>query len=165
MAWLSQWRYSHIWCMHVACILSFRNSTLFLTRTEPQISPDTFCKAFPFHLLFDRELVIRQAGTAISRVIPETLQNCLLTDIVEMVSHNHYSKIRSTIYNKRNQRLPVSHYQIGKYEPRTERAQRMTLHIINSLSLLKFLIIFLPLCIILHYTNFQRYEKLLCKRI
>ncbi|ODN06498.1 Guanylate cyclase soluble subunit beta-1 [Orchesella cincta] len=52
---------------------------------EPKISPDTFSKAFPFHLLFDRNLIIRQAGTAIARVIPETTQGCRLTEIVDMV--------------------------------------------------------------------------------
>jgi len=62
--------------------------------TEPKISPDTFSKAFPFHLLFDRNLVIRQAGTAIARVIPETTQGCRLTEIVDMVSffnHCHFN--------------------------------------------------------------------------
>lgn len=39
--------------------------------SEPKISPASFCRAFPFHLLFDRDLVIQQAGTSISRVIPK----------------------------------------------------------------------------------------------
>ncbi|CAL8081694.1 unnamed protein product [Orchesella dallaii] len=52
---------------------------------EPKISPDTFSKAFPFHLLFDRNLIVRQAGTAIARVIPETTKGCRLTEIVDMV--------------------------------------------------------------------------------
>ncbi|CAG7821178.1 unnamed protein product [Allacma fusca] len=52
---------------------------------EPKISPDTFCKAFPFHVLFDRNLIVRQAGSAIARVIPETTQDCHITSILEMV--------------------------------------------------------------------------------
>uniref|UniRef100_UPI00358EE678 guanylate cyclase soluble subunit beta-1 n=1 Tax=Myxine glutinosa TaxID=7769 RepID=UPI00358EE678 len=35
------------------------------------IGPDTFCKAFPFHLIFDHSLTILQCGWAISRIIPQ----------------------------------------------------------------------------------------------
>ncbi|KAH9507823.1 Guanylate cyclase soluble subunit beta-1 [Bulinus truncatus] len=38
---------------------------------EPKISPASFCRAFPFHMLFDRGMVIQQAGLSIGRVIPE----------------------------------------------------------------------------------------------
>lgn len=38
---------------------------------ETRISPYTFCKAFPFHLMFDRELVLTQCGNAIFRVLPQ----------------------------------------------------------------------------------------------
>lgn len=36
----------------------------------PLISPATFCKVFPFHLIFDRQMKIVQAGKSVSRVIP-----------------------------------------------------------------------------------------------
>lgn len=32
---------------------------------ENKISPLTFCKAFPFHLVFDRNLVVRQVSESI----------------------------------------------------------------------------------------------------
>jgi len=48
-----------------------RTQMLTLPRhTAPLISPATFCKVFPFHLMFDRQMKIVQAGKAVSRVIP-----------------------------------------------------------------------------------------------
>ncbi|XP_045151732.1 guanylate cyclase soluble subunit beta-1 [Echinops telfairi] len=38
---------------------------------ESRISPSTFCKAFPFHIVFDRDLVVTQCGNAIYRVLPQ----------------------------------------------------------------------------------------------
>ncbi|XP_078602354.1 guanylate cyclase soluble subunit beta-1-like [Branchiostoma floridae x Branchiostoma japonicum] len=53
---------------------------------EPKISPATFCRAFPFHVMFDRNLVIQQAGTSISRVIPQIcLQECKVCDLFDMI--------------------------------------------------------------------------------
>ncbi|CAM1304733.1 GUCY1B3 (predicted), partial [Pycnogonum litorale] len=53
---------------------------------ENLISPATFCRAFPFHLMFDKELVIHQSGTSVSRVLPQINQtNCKVTDVLEMV--------------------------------------------------------------------------------
>lgn len=42
---------------------------------ESRISPYTFCKAFPFHIIFDRDLVITQCGNAIYRVLPQVREN------------------------------------------------------------------------------------------
>lgn len=41
-----------------------------LSHAAPLISPATFCKVFPFHLMFDRQMKVVQAGKAVSRVIP-----------------------------------------------------------------------------------------------
>ena len=38
---------------------------------EPRISPATFCRAFPFHVMFGRDMKIVQAGFAIARVVSE----------------------------------------------------------------------------------------------
>lgn len=38
---------------------------------ESRISPYTFCKAFPFHIIFNRDLVVTQCGNAIYRVLPQ----------------------------------------------------------------------------------------------
>ena len=44
---------------------------LVLISNEPRISPASFCKAFPFHIMMNRELRIVQAGSSVSRVIKE----------------------------------------------------------------------------------------------
>lgn len=36
----------------------------------PLISPATFCKVFPFHIMFNRKMVVVQSGKSVSRVIP-----------------------------------------------------------------------------------------------
>lgn len=53
---------------------------------ESKISPSTFCRAFPFHVLFDENMVIQQAGTSLMRVIPR-LKICQskIDDFFEMV--------------------------------------------------------------------------------
>jgi hypothetical protein len=59
---------------------------------EPKVSPATFCRVFPFHLLFDRELRIVQTGSTVARVIPRTTRpGCRITDILDMVSCCHIS--------------------------------------------------------------------------
>ena len=42
-----------------------------LLSNEPRISPATFCRAFPFHVMFDRDLKIVQTGFTIARVVSE----------------------------------------------------------------------------------------------
>lgn len=41
---------------------------------EPKISPMSFCKAFPFHIIFDRNLMVIQAGDSVCRVLPQLTQ-------------------------------------------------------------------------------------------
>lgn len=53
---------------------------------EPRVSPATFSRVFPFHVMFSRNLTVLQAGHAVSRVIPALRkEGCLLTDILEPV--------------------------------------------------------------------------------
>ncbi|CAH1777167.1 unnamed protein product [Owenia fusiformis] len=53
---------------------------------EPKISAQTFCKCFPFHIMFDRNMRIEQAGTSITRVIPQIFQDgCTVTSLLTMV--------------------------------------------------------------------------------
>lgn len=52
---------------------------------EHKISPATFSRAFPFHMMFDRNLRIHQAGTSITRVIPCVVNHCIITDLFEMI--------------------------------------------------------------------------------
>ncbi|XP_058789203.1 guanylate cyclase soluble subunit beta-1 isoform X2 [Phymastichus coffea] len=50
---------------------------------EPKVSPATFCRVFPFHLAFNRDLTIVQTGCTITRVIPQVCnENCKLNDIL-----------------------------------------------------------------------------------
>ncbi|XP_014204890.1 guanylate cyclase soluble subunit beta-1 isoform X2 [Copidosoma floridanum] len=50
---------------------------------EPKVSPATFCRVFPFHLMFDRDLTIAQTGCTITRVMPQVCSgNCKLSDIL-----------------------------------------------------------------------------------
>lgn len=52
-----------------------------------KVSPFVMAQALPFHLIFNRDLVIKQAGTSILRVIPalNTSQNVLLTDVMNIL--------------------------------------------------------------------------------
>ncbi|XP_069349204.1 guanylate cyclase soluble subunit beta-1 isoform X2 [Eulemur rufifrons] len=53
---------------------------------ESRISPYTFCKAFPFHIIFDRDLVVTQCGNAIYRVLPQLQPgNCSLLSVFSLV--------------------------------------------------------------------------------
>uniref|UniRef100_A0A1A9WZ18 Guanylate cyclase soluble subunit beta-1 n=1 Tax=Glossina brevipalpis TaxID=37001 RepID=A0A1A9WZ18_9MUSC len=50
------------------------------------ISPASFCKIFPFHLMFDRQMKIVQAGKSVSRVIPRVAdENCSLLEVLEAI--------------------------------------------------------------------------------
>ncbi|ESP02185.1 hypothetical protein LOTGIDRAFT_111502, partial [Lottia gigantea] len=52
---------------------------------EPKISPSSFCRLFPFHIMFDENLIIRQAGNSFIRVLPNTIDNKKITDLFEMI--------------------------------------------------------------------------------
>lgn len=53
---------------------------------DPMISPATFCRAFPFHILFDRNMTITQTGFSLVRVIPTVANdNCKIDDVFEMI--------------------------------------------------------------------------------
>lgn len=54
---------------------------------EPKVSPATFCRVFPFHMMFDRNLKIIQTGSSVARVIPRVNRHhCKITDILDPVS-------------------------------------------------------------------------------
>lgn len=57
-----------------------------LVANVPLISPTTFCRVFPFHVMFDRQMRIVQAGKSVMRVIPKVAQiNCPLLEVFETV--------------------------------------------------------------------------------
>lgn len=54
--------------------------------TEPKVSPNTFCRAFPFHIIFDRNMKIVQYGTSIARILPQMRdRGCKVTDLLEIM--------------------------------------------------------------------------------
>lgn len=52
-----------------------------------KVSPLVFAQALPFHLIFNRDLIIQQAGTSILRVIPllNSKKNVRLTEVMNML--------------------------------------------------------------------------------
>jgi guanylate cyclase soluble subunit beta len=53
---------------------------------QKKISPATFCRAFPFHFMYDRNMILRQAGSSLQRVIPHTgMDNCRVDTVFEMI--------------------------------------------------------------------------------
>ncbi|KAK0077369.1 hypothetical protein PV326_010091, partial [Microctonus aethiopoides] len=77
-------------CDHVQFLITDTSSPG--VTTKPMIAeletlsignPATFCRVFPFHLMFDRDLTIIQTGCTITRVIPRiTSGKCKLNDIL-----------------------------------------------------------------------------------
>ncbi|XP_072399572.1 guanylate cyclase soluble subunit beta-1 [Diabrotica undecimpunctata] len=53
---------------------------------EPKVSPATFCRIFPFHIMFDAEMKIVQTGFSVARIIPKVNSTgCKITDILDPV--------------------------------------------------------------------------------
>lgn len=49
------------------------------------VGQNTFCKIFPFHIIFDRQMVIKQCGSSIFRLIPQIKdKDCKITYIFEI---------------------------------------------------------------------------------
>lgn len=61
---------------------------------ETRISPYTFCKAFPFHLMFDKDLMLTQCGNAIYRILPQVwihMQSYNANKICFILSKNSFT--------------------------------------------------------------------------
>uniref|UniRef100_F6YD09 Guanylate cyclase soluble subunit beta-1 n=1 Tax=Ciona intestinalis TaxID=7719 RepID=F6YD09_CIOIN len=56
-----------------------------LSTMEPIIGVPTLCKALPFHLMFDKDMVVTQAGASIARAIPGLMSVCEVTDLFDLV--------------------------------------------------------------------------------
>lgn len=53
---------------------------------KPFMSQKTFCQTFPFHIVFDKQMYIKQCGTTIARLYPQMKQkDCKLTDIFTII--------------------------------------------------------------------------------
>ncbi|EFX89313.1 hypothetical protein DAPPUDRAFT_310298 [Daphnia pulex] len=68
-------------------IASFDHDLFLILVSDPKISSQLFCRAFPFHVLFDRNLSIKQVGDSLKRILPASINRsgCKLTDILRMV--------------------------------------------------------------------------------
>lgn len=54
--------------------------------TKKVMSPRSFCKAFPFHIIFDKNMNIVQCGSSIARLVPELkIKSYKLTDIFTII--------------------------------------------------------------------------------
>lgn len=65
--------FSHSCQMSILCKLYLNNITFSLSLrlfSGPCISTATFCKIFPFHVMFNRQMKIVQVGKSVPRVIP-----------------------------------------------------------------------------------------------
>ena len=57
-----------------------------ISSNHPRISPATFCRIFPFHIMFNRDMFVRQTGTSVLRILPQLASDqCKITDIFVMV--------------------------------------------------------------------------------
>ena len=75
------------------------DSLFVLLDADLKISSQLFCRAFPFHVLFDRNLVIKQVGDSLSRIQPKSLTtDCKITDILHMVRTVHYNSALLPIF-------------------------------------------------------------------
>lgn len=79
--------------------------------TTNKVSPLVFAQSLPFHLIFDRNLIVKQAGTSILRIIPAlngpNKMNVRLTDIMnilepkclrEKVNFDNILRYKNSIY-------------------------------------------------------------------
>lgn len=68
---------------------------------QPFLSPKAFGNLFPFHVIFDKNMYIKQCGTAIARLVPQMKhENCKLTDIFTIIRPHinlEFHSIRSQI--------------------------------------------------------------------
>ncbi|CAG0895669.1 unnamed protein product, partial [Darwinula stevensoni] len=53
---------------------------------QSMVSPGTFCRLFPFHVMFDREMKVVQAGSSIARVLPVLEEaNTKISSVLHMI--------------------------------------------------------------------------------
>lgn len=74
--------------LHENSSFSYKNvKQLAQSAKTNKVSPSVFAQALPFHLIFNRDLVIQQAGTSILRVIPalNASKNVRLTEVMNIL--------------------------------------------------------------------------------
>ncbi|KAK0165453.1 hypothetical protein PV328_003962 [Microctonus aethiopoides] len=87
-------------CDHVQFLITDTSSP------ESKVSPATFCRVFPFHLMFDRDLTIIQTGCTITRVIPRiTSGKCKLNDILLTQQPTNFIQLKINYPSENNKRI------------------------------------------------------------
>ena len=81
-----------------------RRGSAFVTEFETwPITPHIFQNCFPFHFIFDKDLIIRHMGVSISRLFSRAVANeAKISDFFELIRPSvklTYSNIRSSIHN------------------------------------------------------------------
>ena len=69
---------------------------------ETVMDPITFCQAFPFHVIFDRDLVICQAGTSLVRVLPSLEPGSSVFSAVFSIVRPHIPVTFESILSREN---------------------------------------------------------------
>ena len=84
-----------------------RRSSIFMPNIDGvwPITQQLFRTCFPFHIIFDKDLVIKFMGTSINRLLPNAIRSSgLLTDYFEMerstIPSLTYQNIRSHVHNE-----------------------------------------------------------------
>ncbi|XP_065059011.1 guanylate cyclase soluble subunit beta-1-like [Rhopilema esculentum] len=72
------------------------------TELESVIDPVTFCQAFPFHVIFDRDLVICQAGVSLVKVVPDLVPGVSKFPIVFSLVRPHIPVTFNNILSREN---------------------------------------------------------------
>ena len=74
-----------IHCNQTTCIRPVKE--LDILSSEPKISPSTFCRIFPFHLMFSSDMEILQYGDSLSRFIKgiNNREHLAMPDVFELV--------------------------------------------------------------------------------
>ena len=79
-----------------------KNGFEYQAELETVMDPLTFCQAFPFHVIFDRELVICQAGVSLVRVIPDLEPGSSKFSAVFFVVRPHIPVTFESILSRQN---------------------------------------------------------------
>lgn len=84
-----------------------RRGSFFVSNLDDSwpITQQLFRSCFPFHIIFDKDLVIRHMGTSINRLLPNAIRSsALLTDYFEIerssIPSLTYQNIRSHVHNE-----------------------------------------------------------------
>ena len=81
-----------------------RRGSIFIPTEDWPINPYLFRTLFPFHIIFDKDLVIKYTGVSLSRLLPNAINQAKLTDYFTIerpaIPASTYTHIRSRSHNE-----------------------------------------------------------------